>query len=127
MYAADFLDEEKGYHRGTGGTGDLLFIHQHIPKERKAKQKYNYGVDYYKKANDMVSQTWIIDCVKMYKISDKVIKFITESMKNLKVELTVGGITLAEVKIQKGIFQRDTFSSLLFVIAMMPFNYILRN
>ena len=36
--------------------------------------------------------------LKMYKISDKVIKFIMEAMKKCKVELTAGGKTLAEVK-----------------------------
>ena len=43
------------------------------------------------KAYNTVLQTWITDCLKMYKISDKVIKFITEAMKNKKVELTEGG------------------------------------
>ena len=38
----------------------------------------------------------------------------------------VGEKTLSEMKIQWGIFQRDVFSPLLFVIAMMSLNYILR-
>ena len=29
---------------------------------------------------DMVSQTWIIQCLKIYKISDKIIKFITKTI-----------------------------------------------
>ena len=47
-----------------------------------------------------------------------------EDMKNWNVELIAGGKTLAEVKIQRGIFIRDALSPLLFVIAMMPLNYI---
>ena len=47
-------------------------------------------------------------------------------MKNWKVELTARVKTLAEVKIQRGIFQRDALSPLLFVITMMPSNHILR-
>ena len=35
----------------------------------------------YKKAYDMVLQSWIINCLKMYKISDEVINFIKKSMK----------------------------------------------
>ena len=62
----------------------------------------------------------------MYKISDKVIKFIEETMKNWRVELTAGGKNFAEVKIQKGIFQGDALSSLLFVITIMSLNHILR-
>ena len=29
----------------------------------------------------MVPKTWIVDCLKIYKISDKIIKLITETMK----------------------------------------------
>ena len=50
-----------------------------------------------KKAYDMVSQTWIIECLKIYKISDKFINFIMEAMKNWKMELTTGEKTLAGV------------------------------
>ena len=49
-----------------------------------------------------------------------------ETMKNWKVELTAGDKTLAEVKILRGIFQGDVLLPLLFVIAMMSFNYMLR-
>ena len=61
----------------------------------------------------------------MNKISNKVIKFNKKTMKNLRVELTVGGKSLTEVKIQRGIFQEDAVSPLLFVIVVMPLNYIL--
>ena len=46
--------------------------------------------------------------------------------KTLRVEFTAGGRSLAEAKIQRGIFQGDGLSPLLFKIAMMPFNHILR-
>ena len=46
---------------------------------------------------------------------------------NNQVELTAGGKTLAERKIQRVIFQGDALSLLLlFVIAMMPLSNILR-
>ena len=63
---------------------------------------------------------------KIYKISDEVINFITEAMKNWKMELTAEGKTLAEGKIQRGIFHGDALSSLLFVIAMILLNHKLR-
>ena len=47
-------------------------------------------------------------------------------MKTWRVELTAGGRRLAEAKIQRGIFQGDALSPLLFKIAMMPLNHILR-
>ena len=60
------------------------------------------------------------------KIPNQVIQFIEETMQILRVELTKGGKSFAKVKIQRGIFQGDTLSPLLFVIAMIPFNHILR-
>ena len=42
------------------------------------------------------------------------------------MKLTVGGKSLSEVKIQRGIFQEDALSPLLFVIANMLLKHILR-
>ena len=47
-------------------------------------------------------------------------------MKNWRVELTAGGKSLAETKVQRGIFPGDGLSPILFIIAMMPLNHILR-
>ena len=47
-------------------------------------------------------------------------------MKNLRLKLTAAGKSLAETKIQRGIFQGDAQSLLLFIIAMMPLNHMLR-
>ena len=47
-------------------------------------------------------------------------------MKNWIVELTAGGKTLAKVEIQRDIFQRDSLSLLLFLLAMIPINHIFR-
>ena len=80
----------------------------------------------YKKAYDMLPQRWILHCLKMYKIPQEVINFIEQTMKTWRVELTAGGRSIAETKIQKGIFQGDALSPLLFIIAMMPQNHILR-
>ena len=62
----------------------------------------------------------------MYKISHEVINFIEKNMKNWRVELTARGKNLAETKIQSGIFQGGALSLLLFIIAMIPLNHILR-
>ena len=62
----------------------------------------------------------------MYKISHEVINFIEQTMKTWRMELTAGRRSIAETKIQRGIFQGDALSPLLFIIAMMPLNHILR-
>ena len=80
----------------------------------------------YKKAYDTVLQNWIIKS-QNDKISHETINFIEKkNIKNWRVELTSGGKSLAETKIQRGIFQGDALSPLLFIIAMMPLNHILR-
>ena len=75
----------------------------------------------YKKSYDFFSQTWVIQCMKIYEISGKVINFI---MKNWKAELAEGQ-TREEVKYHRGLFHENSLSPLLCVIAMMPLNYIL--
>ena len=62
----------------------------------------------------------------MYKISNEVINFIEKTMKTWRVQLTAGGKSLAKAKIQRGIFQGDALSILLFTKAMMPLNHMLR-
>ena len=65
------------------------FPKKRILKESKARRK-KVVVTWIenKKTLEMISQCWIVDCLKMYKISDKDTKFITKPMKNWKVELT---------------------------------------
>ena len=96
-----FPEEQKGCHKGTRGTGELLYIDQYILKQSKMRQK-NLAMAWidYKKAYDMVPQSQIIDCLKMYIISGEVIKFIKYTMENWRVELTTEGKSLTEVKIQ---------------------------
>ena len=79
-----------------------------------------------KKANNMVPQSWILHCLKMYKIPNEVIQFIENTIETRRVELTSGGKSLSEVKILRGIFEGDALSPLLFVITMMLLNHILK-
>ena len=64
--------------------------------------------------------------VSKYKISHEVINFIERILQTWILELTAGGISLAETKIQRGIFQGDVLSPLLFIITLIPLNHILR-
>ena len=121
-----WIEEQKGCRKGSRGTAELLYIDKHILNESKTRRK-NIAMAWidYKKAYDMVQPSWIINSLKMYKISHEVINFIEKTMKTWRVEFTAGGRNLAEAKIQRGIFQ-EALSSLLFIIAMMPLNHILK-
>ena len=87
-----FPDEQKGCREGSRSTAELLYTDQHILNESNNRRK-NIAMDWidYKKAYDIVPQSWIINCLKMYKISHEIINFIEKNMKNWRVELTAGG------------------------------------
>ena len=84
-------EELKGCRKGSRGTAELLYIDHHILNENKTRlEKLAMAWIDYKKAYDVVPQSWIISCLKMYKLSDDVIDFIKKSMKTWIVELTAG-------------------------------------
>ena len=63
-----FPDEQKECRKGSRGTAELLYIDQHILNESKTRRK-NLAMAWidYKKAYDMLPQSWILHCLKMYK------------------------------------------------------------
>ena len=58
----------------------------------------------YKKATDMIPHSWIVDSLKMLEVFE-VIEFISEAMKNWKVELTVREQTLSEASSREMCFR----------------------
>ena len=80
----------------------------------------------YKKAYDMIPHSWIIDTMGMVGLTDNIIGLIKQSMNKWKTNLDADGKLLGSVPIRRGIFQGDSFSPLLFVIALLPLTHILR-
>ena len=101
-----FPEEEIGYPKETR-TGDILYIDQLILKESKTRRK-NVALIKNKKAFYLVSQSWIIDSLRMYKIFDKVIKFTTKARKKCNGELTAGSILVVAA--------RMTMDELLYIV-----------
>ena len=120
-------DEQKGCRRGSRGTKDQLLIDKTVLKDCK-KRKTNLAMAWidYKKAYDMVPHSWIIECLELFGIAVNVIKFMSDSMRSWKLELTSSGESLGDVDIQRGIFQGDSLSPLLFVLCMIPLTLTLR-
>ena len=92
-----FPDEQKGWRKGSRGTAELLYIDQQILNESNTSRK-NLATAWIDntKAYDTLPQSWILHCLKMYKISHEVINFIEQTMKTWRVELTAGGSSIAE-------------------------------
>ena len=80
-----FPDEQKGCRKGSRGTAELLYINQHILIESKNRRK-NLAMAWidYKKAYDVIPQSWIINSLKMYKISHEIINFIEKKHEKLE-------------------------------------------
>ena len=62
----------------------------------------------------------------MLDIADNVGSFLEKSMKKWKLLLTANGLDLCEVDVNRGIFQGDSLSLLIFVICMIPLSLLLR-
>ena len=120
-------EEQKGCRKRSEGTADLLYIDRMILREVRARKK-NLGVGWidYQKAYDNVAHSWVLECLTILGINEKVTSFLKNSMKSWEVELKCGNESLGNVKIRRGIFQGDSLSPLLFVIALIPLTYILR-
>ena len=81
-------------------------------------------IDYWK-AYDMVPHSWIKISVEMCGVADNRSHLLSKSMKNWQTILMAGNEELARVLIQRGIFQGDTLSPLLFVIGLVPLSHTL--
>ena len=80
----------------------------------------------YRKANDFVPHIWILKYLDMLGIAENIRKFLEKSMKKWKLQLTSDGLDLYEIDINRGIFQGDGLSPLIFVVCMIPLSLQLR-
>ena len=126
-------EEQKGYRKGSRGTNDLLYINRDVIKEFKSRNK-NLAMAWidYQKAYDMVPlhlhfHSWIIECLDLFEVAENIKKrLLVNSMEMWKVMLCSGSSESGEVEIKRGIFQGDSLSPLVFVLALIPLNLILR-
>ena len=119
--------EQKGCRKGSRGTNDLLYIDRAVIKEVKSRNK-NLAMAWivYKKAYDMVPHSWIIECLDLFGVAENIKSLLVNSMEKWKVMLCSGNSELGEVEIKRGIFQGDSLSPLVFVLALIPLSLILR-
>ena len=120
-------EEQKGCKKGSRGTNDLLYIDREVIKEVKSRIK-NLAMAWidYKEAYDMVPHSWIIEYLDLLGVAENINSLIVNSMEKWKVMLCSGNSELGEVEIEEDIFQGDSLSTLVFVLALIPLSLILR-
>ena len=113
--------------KGSIGTNDLLYINRAVIKEVKSRNK-NLAMAWidYKKAYDMLPHSWIIECLDLLGVAENIKSLLVNSMEKWKVMLCSGNCELGEVKIKRGMFEGDSLSPLVFVLALIPLSLILR-
>ena len=120
-------DEQKGNRRKSRGINDQFLIDKMILRNAKRRKTILLvaWIDY-KKAFDSLPHSWIAKSLQMLGISDKIRQFLKVAMNSRNTLLTVNGQILGQVRIQRGIFQGDSLSPLLFVAALIRLTIILR-
>ena len=74
----------------------------------------------------MVPHSWIIECLDLFGVADNIKSLLVNSMEKWKVMPCSGNSESGEVEIMQGIFQGNSFSTLVFVLALIPLSLILR-
>ena len=121
------LNEQKGCKSKSRGIKDQLLIDKTVLKDSR-KRHTNLAMAWidYKTAYDFGPQSWIKECVELMGIVENVREFVVKCMKQWILSLTSNGKELRDVKINRGIFQGDSLSQLLFVLCMIPMSLVLR-
>ena len=74
----------------------------------------------------MVPHLWIIESLDLFEVAENIKTLLVNSTEKWKVMLCSGNSELGKVEIKQGIFQGDSLSPLVFVLALIPLSLILR-
>ena len=119
--------QQKGCGKDSKGTKNQLIIDKMVMKNCKRRQTNlcMAWVDF-KKAYDMVPHSWIVESLRMFGLAENLIHLLSINMAKWKTNLMANKKSLGSVAVKRGIFQGDSFSPLLFVIALIPISMALR-
>ena len=119
--------EQKDCRRNSRGTKDQLLIDKMIIGNCK-RRLTGLGMAWidFRKAFNMVPHTWITKYMTMFGVADNMTNLLENSMEQWNTELISGGESLEHVEIKRGIFQGDSLSPLLFILALISLTIVLR-
>ena len=123
--------EQRGGKKNCYGCNDQLMFNNVILENCKKKKK-NLSTAWidYKKAFDSVPHSWILACLRMYKINPVLTTFIEASMRQWKTNMVLvhesGVLETGPISIKRGIFQGDSLSPLLFTMSLNPLSWKLQ-
>lgn len=125
-------EQQKGCKKSSQGCKEQLIIDSVIMNQARTNVRniYTAYIDY-RKAFDSVPHDWLIEILKIYKISRPLINFLSHCMENWQTTLIINRneekIRTGEVKIKRGIYQGDSLSPLWFCLSLNPLSNILNN
>jgi hypothetical protein len=117
--------ERKGCHSGSKGCKDQLLISKATLEDCKKRIK-NLNMTWidYQKTFDNVPHNWIEKSIELIRVNNKVLKFCKLSVEkwSTKLQLKTNQELMQSrlIKLNRGIFQGDSLSPLLFCIALIP-------
>ena len=119
-------EEQKGCRKRSRGTKDQLLIDKAVLKQAK-RMKHSLSMAWvdYRKAYDLVPHSWLLKIMDLTKIAGNIKELIENSMGMWNTELSCAGDKLGNINIKRGIFQGDSLSPLLFIMAMIPLSMLL--
>ena len=119
--------EQKGCLKNYRGCKDHLLLDKLITNSAKRHQRnLSMGWLDVRKAYDSVSHTWIRQMLSNLKVAPNIQSIISNSMTQWKTTLQYQGKNLGEIKINRGIFQGDALSPLLFITCLIPLTWTLK-
>lgn len=120
--------EQKGCIRKSLGTTEQLLIDRTVTDHAAFHQR-NLHVAWidYRKAFDSVSHEWIFTCLEEMKVNNQIIGLLKQVFTLFSTNLFINGDNIGQVKIQRGIYQGDSLSPLLFIMSLFCISHLLNS